>query len=264
METGVPATEPTRETSRDPIAACLEMAQARSELIRPGLALAVMASLVCALGAGDALAQSEATVAPAAEAIKAEVERAGLDPGFAAGIIAGSHTVTAVIGVATSALQSHAWNPPPGTSADQVGANIAAGYAISYVLSSIGTILLIRYLPKMFGRDPVAAAEAAEAQLSGGASDPVPGAAESLTFGFSPLDIRTFRVEHETVAGKTVEQLFGQYPDALVPRVVRDGAVIEPADNPTIRIGDTIAVRADAEGRFAALSPVDGATVAEL
>ena len=72
---------------------------------------------------------------------------------FAAGIISGSYIITAVIGVATSALQSDAWSPPQGTSADQVGANIAAGYATSYILSSVGTILLIRYLPKMFGRD---------------------------------------------------------------------------------------------------------------
>jgi putative transport protein len=72
---------------------------------------------------------------------------------FAAGIISGSYIITAVIGVATSALQSDAWSPPQGTSADQVGAKIAAGYATSYMLSSVGTILLIRYLPKMFGRD---------------------------------------------------------------------------------------------------------------
>lgn len=72
---------------------------------------------------------------------------------FAAGIIFGSYIITAVIGVATSALQSDAWSPPQGTSADQVGAKIAAGYATSYMLSSVGTILLIRYLPKMVGRD---------------------------------------------------------------------------------------------------------------
>jgi putative transport protein len=175
------------------------------------------------------------------------VELVGLEPGFAAGIIAGSHTVTAVIGVATSALQSGAWSPPQGTSADQVGANIAAGYAISYILSSIGTILLIRYLPAMFGRDAVADAKEAEAQMSGGATEPVPGAAGSLTLGFSPLDIRAFRVEQDDFVGKTIEQLFEQYPNAPVLRVVRDGEVIEPADNPTIQKGDVISVRADVD-----------------
>ncbi len=175
------------------------------------------------------------------------VKLVGLDPGFAPGIISGSYTITAIIGVATSALQSGAYTPPDGMSADQVGANIAAGYAISYVLSSIGIILLIRYLPAMFGRDAVADAKAAEAEMSGGATEPVPGAAGSLTLGFSPLDIRAFRVEQEDFVGKTIEDLFAEHPEAPVLRIVRDGQVIEPAENPTIRKGDVVAVRADVD-----------------
>ncbi len=175
----------------------------------------------------------------------AGVSLVGLEPGFAAGVIAGSHTVTAVIGVATSALQSGAYTAPEGLTNDQIGANIAAGYAISYVLSSIGTILFIRYLPAMFGRDAVADAQSAEKEMSGGATDPVPGAAGSLTLGFSPLDIRAYRVEHNVIVGNTIEELFGVFPQAPILRVVRDGKVIEPADNPTIEKGDIIAVRAD-------------------
>ncbi|MEZ5864003.1 MAG: hypothetical protein R3D25_08010 [Geminicoccaceae bacterium] len=82
----------------------------------------------------------------------------GLGPGYAPGLISGSYTVTAVIGVATSAIQGGAWKPPAGVSTDQVAANIAAGYAISYVLATVGGILLIKYLPQLFGKDPVAEA----------------------------------------------------------------------------------------------------------
>ncbi len=146
---------------------------------------------------------------------------AGLDAGFAPGIISGSYTITAVIGVATSALESGAWSPPEGMTAEQVGANIAAGYAISYILSSVGIILLIRYLPAMFGRDAVADAKEAEEQMSGGATEPVPGAAGSLTLGFSPLDVRAFRVEQEDFVGKTIEQIFDLYPHAPVLRAAR-------------------------------------------
>ncbi len=56
----------------------------------------------------------------------------GLEPGYAAGIISGSYTVTAVMGVAQSAISSGAFTPPEGMSIDHVSANIAAGYAISY------------------------------------------------------------------------------------------------------------------------------------
>ena len=173
------------------------------------------------------------------------VQLVGMAPGFAPGIISGSYTVTAVIGVATSALQSGAYTPPEGITADQIGANIAAGYAISYVLSSIGIILLIRYLPTMFGRDPVEDAKVAEEEMAGGATDPVPGAPGSLTLGFSPMDIRAYTVENEEIIGKNIEQLFEAYPHAPVLRVVRDGHAIEPAENPTIQKGDTIAFRSD-------------------
>ncbi len=173
------------------------------------------------------------------------VKLAGLAPGYAAGIISGSYTVTAVIGVATSTLQSGAFTPPSGMSAQQVSANIAAGYAISYVISTIGIILLIKYLPQMFGHDPVADAKKAEKEMSGGATELAPGIAGSLTLGFSPLDIRAFKVEHDQIAGKTTAQLFEEYPHAPILRVVRDGQVIEPEDNPTLQTGDIIAVRAD-------------------
>jgi putative transport protein len=173
------------------------------------------------------------------------VKIAGLAPGFAPGIISGSYTITAIIGVAQSAVTSGAYVPPEGISADQIGANMAAGYAISYLLSSVGIILLIRYLPSMFGRDAVADAQEAEKQMSGGATDPVPGAAGSLAVGFSKFDLRAFTVEHEAFIGKTVKELFKLYPNGPILRVVRDGAVIEVSDNPTIQKGDIIAVRTD-------------------
>jgi putative transport protein len=97
----------------------------------------------------------------------------------------------------------------------------------------------------MFGRDAVADAKEAEKQMSGGATDPVPGAAGSLAVGFSTYDLRAFKVEHEGFIGKTVEQLFKLYPKGPILRVVRDGQVIEVSDNPTIQKGDIIAVRTD-------------------
>jgi putative transport protein len=173
------------------------------------------------------------------------VKIAGLAPGFAPGIISGSYTITAIIGVAQSAVSSGAYTPPQGVTADQIGANIAAGYAISYMLSSVGIILLIRYLPQMFGRDPVADAKEAEKEMSGGATDPVPGAAGALALGFSRFDIRAFVVDLEEIIGKTVQQLWELYPKGPILQVVRDGKVIMASDNPTIKKGDIISVRAD-------------------
>lgn len=168
-----------------------------------------------------------------------------LDPGFAAGMISGSYTITAVMGVAQGAVQSGAFTLPEGVSAEQVGANIAAGYAISYILSSIGIILLIRYLPQLFGHDPVADAVVAEREFSGGATHPLPGTAGALTLGFSPYDLRAYRVEHEAVIGKTVQVLFQNYPRAPILRIVRDGKVLDFDENPTIERGDIVTVSAN-------------------
>ena len=98
-----------------------------------------------------------------------------------------------------------------------VAENIAAGYAISYILSSIGIILLIRYLPQMFGRDPVADAKVAEEAFSGGGTHAVPDAPDSLALGFSPLDLRAYRVEHADLVGKTGGPPGGRRASAFTP-----------------------------------------------
>ncbi len=113
------------------------------------------------------------------------VKAIGMAPGFGPGIISGSYTITAIIGVATSALQSGAYTPADGITADQIGANIAAGYAISYILSSVGIILLIRYLPAMFGRNAVEDAKVAEKEMSGTGSVAPPLISFSATLASS-------------------------------------------------------------------------------
>ena len=170
-------------------------------------------------------------------------------PGYAAGIISGSYTVTAVIGVAQSAVSSGAFKLPDGITADQVGANIAAGYAISYILSSIFIILLIKYLPAMFGIDAVKSGKEAEASFgSGGGSESLPGTAGFSNVGVLPLDVRAYKVEHEELVGKTVEDLYRKYPRAAVLKVVRGDEVIDGSDNPTLQMGDVIGVRGNYAG----------------
>ncbi|WP_220718440.1 aspartate:alanine exchanger family transporter [Agarivorans litoreus] len=166
-----------------------------------------------------------------------------LGPGYAAGIISGSYTVTAVMGVAQSAVNSGAFHLPEGVTADMVGANMAAGYAISYVLSSIFIILLIKYLPKMFGKDPVIEAQKAEGEFGGGEDGgALPGTAGTSELGFTDKQIRSYLVEHQELVGKTVNQLFKMNPHAAILKVVRDDEVIDAQDNPTLQLGDIVGV----------------------
>lgn len=170
---------------------------------------------------------------------------AGLAPGYAAGLISGSYTITAILGVAQSAIDSGAYTPPDTISAEQVGANMAAAYAISYILSSIGTIMLIRYLPQMFGRDPVADAKQAEIEFSGGATHPVPGAPGALTFGFSPYDVRAFRVAHPTLVGQSILKIEETHPKMPILQLMRDDEVIELSADTLVQADDIITVRSD-------------------
>jgi putative transport protein len=173
----------------------------------------------------------------------------GMAPGYAAGIISGSYTITAVIGVAQSAVASGAVHLPQGVTANAVGANLAAGYAVAYVLSSIFTILVIKYLPVVCGIDPVKAGKDAEAEFSGGSTEALPGTAGHSILGVSPMEIRAYKVEHEELVGQSVHDLFDKYPHAAVLKVLRGDKVILAADNPKLEMGDVIGVR----GRYAGL-----------
>ncbi|GEA51819.1 transporter [Vibrio inusitatus NBRC 102082] len=169
-----------------------------------------------------------------------------LGPGYAAGIISGSYTVTAVMGVAQSAVTSGAFKLPDGVTADMVGANMAAGYAISYVLSSIFIILLIKYLPKMFGRDAIAEAKIAESTFTAGEDGgALPGTAGASTLGFTDKQVRSYRVEHKELVGKSVSQLYKMNPHAAILKVVRGETVIDSKENPTIKLGDIVGVAGD-------------------
>ncbi|MEH6654942.1 transporter [Loktanella salsilacus] len=172
---------------------------------------------------------------------------AGLAPGYATGLMSGSYTITAILGVGQDALSSGAYVPPDGTSVEQVGANMAAAYAISYVLSTVLTILLIRYLPRMFGYDATAEAKQAEDDFSGGAKDPVPGAPGALTMGMTSVGVRAFAVSRKDFIGRTLSQLAEDFPAVPILRVVRDGTILDMTGNPAVQENDIVTVRADVE-----------------
>jgi len=169
----------------------------------------------------------------------------GLVPGFAPGLISGSMTDTAVIGVATSAVESGTYQPPQGvTEADVVG-NIAAAYAVTYLFSLIAIILLVRYLPRILRVDTKAAARAAEESYGGGDSR-LPSAGTEAAYAFErvSVDVRAYRVEADEVVGLSVHDLSVR-ADVPVLQVLRGNDVLDLATNPVIERGDVITVVTD-------------------
>ncbi|MGY9046236.1 MAG: aspartate-alanine antiporter-like transporter, partial [Rhodobacterales bacterium] len=169
----------------------------------------------------------------------------GLAPGYATGLISGSYTITAILGVGQGALSSGAYTPPAGITAEEVGANMAAAYAISYVLSTVGIILLIRYLPRIFGFDAKADAKLAEAAYSGGATHPVPGAPGALDWSPSAFELRAYVVSHDGFIGHSVSELAKLHPEAPILRLLRDGAIVPLSDDPKVQRDDILTLRGD-------------------
>lgn len=165
---------------------------------------------------------------------------ADLPPGFAPGMISGGYNITAAMGVAAGAVTSGTYPIPEGITAEQITANIAAGYSLTYVFSLLGIVLLITHLPGMFGIDPVKAGEESTKRFSG-SLDPAPGTAAAFEHGMLPGDIRVFRLENRALAGRRVREVFEKYSTPVV-RLTRHGAIVPLLDNPKMETGDLLTV----------------------
>ena len=156
-------------------------------------------------------------------------------PGFAPGILSGSNTISAVMGVATSAVDNGLYHVPAGLTAEQVKANIAAGYSLTYIFSVLGIVLLVRNLPGLFGIDPVAAAKESE-KTYGAKGHALPGTSAAFDVGMLPGDVRVFRLEHDAFVGRPVHEVFERL-DTPVLRITRGDTTIPLVGNPALREG---------------------------
>ena len=170
----------------------------------------------------------------------------GLSPGLSTGLIAGSMTDTAVIGAATGAVESGTYRPPEGVTAADIVGNVAAGYAITYLFSLVGMILLIRNISRLSGIDAKAAARAAEDSYGGGKSQfPTVGteAAYSLSQQL-PVSVRAYKIEHDDIIGLSVREVSTRF-DIPILRVMRGDRILDLSTNPIVERGDIATVIAD-------------------
>jgi putative transport protein len=147
-----------------------------------------------------------------------------LDSGTASGLAAGSLTQSAMIGTASGALTQLGL---PDDVLREQQANVAAGYAVTYILGYILTLLFVPFAaPWLMGVDLKKEAAELEAALSGG-KPPKTG-----DLGYQKFKARAYRVTVGT--GQTVaaiEDRIGQR--VAVERIVRRGGDVEPS-RPTI------------------------------
>ncbi|MBR0818033.1 aspartate-alanine antiporter [Bradyrhizobium liaoningense] len=162
---------------------------------------------------------------------------AGLDLGYAAGLYAGSQTISASIGVATDQIMRL------GLAADQAKAladKIPIGYAVTYIYGTIGSALVLAKLgPWLLGIDLPKACAEYEKQLGAG------GVGEDVMSARRNWEVRAYRVEHDMpVVGRTVAQAEASSKGArlLVERIRRGNEILEWKPDLVLQVGDVVAV----------------------
>ena len=174
-----------------------------------------------------------------------------LGPGTASGLAAGALTQSSVIGTASGALAQLGLSK---NVLEQQDANIAAGYAVTYVLGYILTLLYVPFVaPKLMGVNLKDEAKKLEAELSGG--DPP----KSESLHYRKFQARAYRVS--AAAGRTVkaiEEAIGGR--TVIERIVRNGTDVEPHLDTIFEADDDIVI-AGPTAAIVAAKPILGAEI---
>lgn len=162
---------------------------------------------------------------------------AGYDLGYAAGLYAGSQTISASMGLATDAINRL------GMAADKTKAlldNMPVAYAVSYMFGTVGSAIVIALVgPKLLGINlPAACKEYEEKQ---GGTKEMGGAGSA----WNRFELRAFRVQPGGRAvGLRVAEAEALVPDAriFILRIRRNGQIEEATSDTVLREGDVGAV----------------------
>ena len=173
-----------------------------------------------------------------------------LDPGTAAGLAAGSLTQSSMMGTASVALTQLGL---PDDVLMQQQANIAAGYAVTYIC---GYILVLLYVPlvapKLMGVNLKDEAAKLEAALSGSGDPPI----KKGNLLYRKFQARAYRVA--TAAGQTVSELEAQIGRrTVVERIMRGGQDVVPNPDARLQAGDDILL-AGPSAAIVAVAPMIG------
>lgn len=160
---------------------------------------------------------------------------AGFDAGTAAGLFAGSQTISAVIGVGSDTIKNL------GLSSDQIKSminHIPVAYAVTYIFGTAGTAWILSSLgPKLLGVNLVDACREYEKKMSGG--EKMAGLSAYRLF-----TARSYRLENKDFEGKTVEAVEKLLSDQslVVGRIHRGGNLLESKPDTVLKPGDVIVV----------------------
>ncbi len=169
---------------------------------------------------------------------------AGFDVGYAAGMLAGSQTTSASIGLATDAINNSGID-----NAREMLDQIPVAYAICYIWGTIGTgVILSQIGPKLIGANLQEACRQYEAEMSHGQPETGMGSA------WHKLEIRAFEIAADSqAAGKSVAWVEAIHPETrmFIERIRRGDKIIDFDPGTTLEAGDAVAVSAPTEALVA-------------
>ena len=164
------------------------------------------------------------------------VKIAGYDVGLAAGLLAGTQTISASIGLATDAIGNM------GLSAAETQRQldqIPVAYAITYLFGTVGTGWIIAFLGPVLLRVNIKE-ECARYEREMSVGEPEGG----IQSAWNQYVVRAYKLtKPDFIAGKTVEQAEDMAGARLfLESLRRDGKIIDFDNNTILKVGDVVAV----------------------
>ena len=166
---------------------------------------------------------------------------AGYDAGFGAGLVAGTQTISAAMGLATDAINGLGLPP------DQAKAmldHMPVAYAVTYIWGTIGTGIILSMLgPKLLGVNMEAECKRYEKEMSAGAPS---GGMQSA---YRRLDMRAYKIGDRLPPGTTIGDAESRRPNdrLFVQRLRRDGKIIDFTPATVLQQGDVVGIAGKTE-----------------
>src|SRR5262249_19737165 len=158
-------------------------------------------------------------------------------PGFRAGLLAGALTSTPTLVAAQDAVRDGVAVLPAGFDPGAVTGNLAASYAISYVIGTFGLLLLVSVAPWVLGLDLKAEARRIAAERVAGGATP-----ERRSQADTPV-LRVYRVASSDLVGTPLDGTSRlQRAGCLAQSIKRDGVVSDVTPETQLRRGDLVSV----------------------
>ena len=159
----------------------------------------------------------------------------GLEPGAAAGLLAGGLTSSPTLAAAQEAIRAGDIPLVEGFTTDQMMTNVTTAYAITYIFGLVGLILIIRFLPRLLRIDLPSEAAKLEAARSGGVED--------RAHALNDIVVRGYRVENENLVGVPLGAARERLPGRIsIEQLRREGEMVPVNEETTVELGDEVCI----------------------